>query len=264
MSDQYTRIRCGGSALPADADVMGLLFGCDGVVYDSHEIQQTTTLVPQVALHQAVFPQHHVLGWYRVSNMTEPGSHDLQTTQQLQSIYAPGQPFLFAVLAVEEKEEEQITMEESKKQSQGNELPLTFFQLSDNALLALEGWELQTNPAERIALEHSVRSSEEQRSSLADLQHAYDMIQERLIVLEDYLSQEGPKDPEILRHIQSLFISAPVLTTAPSQATSVTNMMAQLATWTKMADALLSYTDKFKTVQDAPNRDHRVGLMSHS
>lgn len=248
MSDQYTRIRCGGSALPADADVMGLLFGCDNVVYDSHEIHQTTSIVPQVELHQAVFPQHHVLGWYRVSN-AEPGTQDLQLTQQLQSIYAPGQPFLFALLAVEE--------------SQENELPLTLYQFSDNnALVAVEGWELQTNPAERVALEHSVRASEEQRSSLADLQHAYDMIQERLALLEQYLSQDGPKHPEILRQIQSLFTSAPVLTNTPNKTTNVTNMVAQLATWTKMTDALLSYTEKFKTVQDAPN--HRMGLMGHS
>ncbi len=252
MTDQYTRVRCGSSALPADAPVMGLLLGADGIIYDSHELSQTDTVAPQVALHQAVFPQHQVVGWYRVAS--EAGPEDYQLTQQLQSLYAPQQSFVLALLTVED--------EESK------ELPLSFFQLGDQALLALEKWELSTNPAERIALEHSVRSSGEQRSSLQDLQHAYAMIQERLMILEQYLLQDGPLDPEILRQIQSLFLSAPVAAGGTAKSNSTT-MMAQLATWTRMTDALLSYTGKIKALQDAATSNpprggdsHRFGLMS--
>ncbi|GAX24788.1 hypothetical protein FisN_18Lh134 [Fistulifera solaris] len=253
MTDQYTRVRCGSSALPSDAPVMGLLLGADGIIYDSHELSQTDTVAPQVALHQAVFPQHQVVGWYRVAS--EPGPEDYHLTQQLQSLYAPQQSFVLALLTVED--------EESSK-----ELPLSFFQLGDCALLALEKWELSTNPAERIALEHSVRSSEDQRSSLQDLQHAYAMIQERLMILEQYLLQEGPQDPEILRQIQSLFLSAPVAAGGTAKSSSTT-MMAQLATWTRMTDAILSYTGKIRALQDAATSNlprggdsHRFGLMS--
>jgi hypothetical protein len=251
MTDQYTRVRCGSSALSADAPVMGLLLGADGIIYDSHELAQTDTVAPQVALHQAVFPQHQVVGWYRVAS--EPGPEDYYLTQQLQALYAPHRSFILALLTVED--------EETK------ELPLSFFQLGDQALFALEKWELSTNPAERIALEHSVRSSEEQRSSLHDLQHAYAMIQERLMILEQYLLQEEPHDPELLRQIQSLFLSVPVAATTSK--THSTTMMAQLATWTRMTDAVLSYTDKFKTLQDAATSHqprggdpHRFGLLS--
>ncbi len=267
MSDQYTRIRCGGSALPADAAVMGLLFGNGCTVFDSHEIHQTAAVTPHVELHQAVFPHHQVIGWYRVCTTAEPTPEDLLLTQQLQSVYAPGQAFLFALLTVKETANDKDAKETSQKEETTNERPLSLYQLSENALVAVEEWELVTNPAERVALEHSVRSSEEQRSSLVDLQHAYEMIQERLIVLEEYLLQEGSKNPALLRQIQSLFLSAPVVTSAAPRPTTSqwTSMMTQLATWTKMTDALASYTDKFKIVHAATSRDHhRHGVMDLS
>jgi hypothetical protein len=93
MSDQYTRITCGGSPLDKTAPVVGLLFGnvVDGVlqIKDADdiptELSETRTL--QVDLHRAVFPQHSVVGWYRVSKEEEPTSNDLQVTQQLQQHY---------------------------------------------------------------------------------------------------------------------------------------------------------------------------------
>ena len=88
MSDQFTRISCGGSPLEKDAPVVGLLFGNkdNGVlqIQDADDIPtdtlDTTTL--QVGLHRAVFPQHSVVGWYRVAlDDEQPSPSDLQTTK---------------------------------------------------------------------------------------------------------------------------------------------------------------------------------------
>lgn len=101
MSDQYTRITCGGTPLSTTTPVVGLLFGtyhhelCDipntGSNPSSNKKDNTTTLMiqvnvmdadeipvtqseteivtatTQISLHQAVFDKHVVVGWYRVS-----------------------------------------------------------------------------------------------------------------------------------------------------------------------------------------------------
>ena len=93
MSDQYTRVSCGGSPLDKDAPVVGLLFGCkdvDGVIQirDADDIPTdvSESSTKQVNLHRAVFPQHSVFGWYRVSLQDEePTTNDLRITQQLKN-----------------------------------------------------------------------------------------------------------------------------------------------------------------------------------
>ena len=177
MSDQFTRITCGGSALPKDAPVVGLLFGRrqyltfaeattttpkaatakqsskknnhktsrddddddDDVtkkktttatsaaagclfwtqIVDADDIptDRSETAKIQVSLHKAVFPQHEVVGWYRVGSENEPTSEDLVLTQELKSHYllsstettsttttttttTTNQPFFFALLQV--------------------------------------------------------------------------------------------------------------------------------------------------------------------
>jgi len=119
MSDQYTRIKCGGSALPQSAPVVGLLFGCflsdettkhgsknnsskalsaAGTaaaataaariqIVDADDIptDRSETAKIQVSLHHAVFPKHDVVGWYRVADSEEPTLEDLHLTQELKS-----------------------------------------------------------------------------------------------------------------------------------------------------------------------------------
>ena len=145
MSDQYTRIRYGGSPLDASAPVVGLLFGkqqqqsvehnhnnnkknSDGVTTTSTTTTTTTTCyvedagdIPledaqkQIDLHQAVFPKHQVIGWYKVvladngdggggDDQTEPTIEDLQQTQQIQSLYQ---------LGVQQKKDDPNAMDDS-------------------------------------------------------------------------------------------------------------------------------------------------------
>jgi Maintenance of mitochondrial structure and function len=144
MSDQYTRITAGGSPLDKTAPVVGLLFGVEdglrhGVMASAAattggrntnsnsgpttvlrikdaddipvEISDSSRL--QVDLHKAVFPQHRVVGWYRVvsslssssggGGSEEPTPQDLQITQTLKASYAPDDSFCFCLLNVQQE-----------------------------------------------------------------------------------------------------------------------------------------------------------------
>jgi len=123
ISDHYTRVSMGGSALPSTAATIGLLFGqtedthivgsnsgnrdgsdgdCDGdgdghdrdpngaastrtaiTIIDAEEVetsssadadectltdQQMAHIRTKIELHQKVFPQHQVVGWYRITS----------------------------------------------------------------------------------------------------------------------------------------------------------------------------------------------------
>mmetsp|Transcript_15470 Transcript_15470/g.21547 ORF Transcript_15470/g.21547 Transcript_15470/m.21547 type:complete len:438 (+) Transcript_15470:29-1342(+) len=205
MSDQYTRVTCGGSPLSCDAPVVGLLFGKMESAKDHQQQQQAqsqsqqqaasedgkssnlegsgvgggTTLeirdaedIPteisentaqQISLHQAVFPQHHVVGWYRVAKkntkknskdpqgdskvssadaavvvedtVMTPTEQDLLLTKQLQHHYAskdtttPG-GFIFGLLQVPSDEEIANTAQSSSSSSNsGDQLPLSVYQV---------------------------------------------------------------------------------------------------------------------------------------
>jgi len=215
MSDQYTRVTCGGSPLSRDAPVVGLLFGKIESAKDPQQQQQqqqqqsqsppqvrstsedgksssnpvgssggeTTTLeirdaedIPtevsentaqQISLHQAVFPQHHVVGWYRVAKKNSSRDHhpqgdsnvsgvaadavtaedtatmtpteqDLLLTKQLQHHYASKDAtssggFIFALLQVPSDEEiANATTAQSSSSSSTNssdQLPLSVYQV---------------------------------------------------------------------------------------------------------------------------------------
>jgi hypothetical protein len=50
---------------------------------DDNPTDLSETSILQVHLHRAVFPQHHVVGWYRVSNEEEPTPNHLKATELL-------------------------------------------------------------------------------------------------------------------------------------------------------------------------------------
>jgi len=84
ISDHHTRVMTGGSALPPNSPVVGLLFGYqEGLVVsildaeemepflphetDSARAAHLETIRTKITLHQKVFPRHEVIGWYRVA-----------------------------------------------------------------------------------------------------------------------------------------------------------------------------------------------------
>jgi hypothetical protein len=225
MADQYTRITCGGSPLDVSFPVTGLLFGMIGDptkkksanaanttdsnsnskhhenelrILDADDIptdlSENATIV--VNLHQAVFPMHSVLGWYRVSATDDgPVANDLLLTRQLQQHYKnhghekeagadtdttadttsadTDTPFVFALLQVPSATTAAAGKTEADK-DKDEELPLTLYQLFDPAspsgsvaatsadntnavLIGLDHWNLATSDPERIAVERVVR-----------------------------------------------------------------------------------------------------------
>ena len=217
MSDQYTRITTGGSPLPVTQPVVGLLFGHQPqpsntssnsssggvvVVTDAEDaplenIPQATT---QIQLHQAVFPHHVVVGWYRVvrenNKTTAPTEEDLYLSLQLQKQYgttlpphpdsrnssdsAPQDnsnnneeqlPFLFALLPVEAHDNNNNNNNNSDDNPTDaeSELPLQIFAVdaTRQVLVGMDDWKLETAVAERIAVE---RVMKEPASSLQQQQ----------------------------------------------------------------------------------------------
>jgi hypothetical protein len=228
MADQYTRITCGGSPLDVSFPVTGLLFGMVGDptktanananananadnkhheneirILDADDIptdsSEGATIV--VNLHQAVFPAHSVLGWYRVSATDDqPVPNDLLLTRQLQQHYKnhghekdqdattdtdadADTPFIFALLQVPTAATTTATTTAAKTaDSEKEELPLTLYQLFDPAaapksaaatsaqnmnavLIGLDHWNLATSEPERIAVERVVREQPQESAS---------------------------------------------------------------------------------------------------
>ena len=215
MSDQYTRITCGGSALPQDAPVVGLLFGrfvaadhtttktpqrkadsssngknCVQIV-DADDIptDQSETAKIQVSLHHAVFPQHEVVGWYRVGSSEEPTPEDLRLTQELKahyysndsditeasaesaSVVPEDKPFFFSLLQVRpakdaDSKANSNNMKEDAATTEDEELPLNLYEVQGHdpsaVLVGVENWSLETSEAERIAVERVVREKPQQ------------------------------------------------------------------------------------------------------
>ena len=93
ISDHHTRVISGGSALPRNAPVVGLLFGNQNIadntisIVDAEEMEypedgnksalsesHKQNIVRKIDLHQKVFPKHVVVGWYRVHTGSDSSS----------------------------------------------------------------------------------------------------------------------------------------------------------------------------------------------
>lgn len=195
MSDQFTRVTCGGSPIPKTAPVVGLMFGTIHNINSNDNNTDTSmmntdndtnteihihdaddTIFPlnledyckkQVELHQAVFTTHITVGWYRVSLSCEPTVSDLEQTQRLRQKYA-GQEILFGLLQVPSTLENKKPSAAGKKSApdenddddEEEELPLTLYQVmvggGGEALVAVPDWKIATSEAERIAVERVI------------------------------------------------------------------------------------------------------------
>ena len=258
MADQYTRITCGGSPLDASSPVTGLLFGtrqsgndddnnnnsnnnnnndtygttgiviqdADDIATDISQAELAATATIQVELHQAVFPQHAVVGWYRVSQADDqPVPNDLLQTRVLQQHYCSkshdgqGAPFCFALLqAPAATATTAATATGNNEKAADEELPLTLYQLQDpsttssgiadmskTVLVGMDHWTLATSDAEKIAVERVVREQPAPNkdngagtttavhsafaTKTVGLQHSLQAIQERLVVLVTFLEE---------------------------------------------------------------------------
>jgi hypothetical protein len=181
MSDQYTRIRYGGSPLESDAPVTGLLFGTrrtgsagatknaagaeDNVleVRDAEDIPLDLSESAQLQeeLHRAVFPAHRVVGWYRVAESDDVIESDVTFTDALARHYrhnniSTSSPFVFALLVIDGGMSSAVGG--GDKDAEDEPLPLTVYRQADGGVLhSVPDWALETLDSERIAVERVIR-----------------------------------------------------------------------------------------------------------
>lgn len=260
MSDHYTRIRTGGSPLPLDAPVVGILFG-------HHNDQDSPSIVdaediplddptPAVELHQAVFPNNVVMGCYRVTAQeSSPTADDIRQVQSLQQTLATTSSdtyYYFGLLHVSPK------VGDEKKQD--DTLPLQLFTLQDSVLVAVEDWHLTTEAAaERIAVERVLRDKPVNDNE-DQTKQAWQALDTRLQQVEEYLqttlttttSEPTSEQLELWRQVQGLLVQANLLRTAStgSSGNHGTMLPQQVAVLAKTVDAIAWYTDKFRMVHE--------------
>jgi len=265
MSDQYTRITCGGSKLKKTDPVVGLLFGVHDekriTILNSDDIaigkDKEEAANTQISLHQAVFPLHTVRGWYRVSNKdVEPNQEDLEMTVQLASRYSPDSTFLFTLL--------RAPADEESKDEKDDEFPFALFQIDDNALVAVEDWAMETSQPERLALEHVMRqqprekqTEREQESKFCDateeIQFSLEVIQEHMGVIRQFLqdteNKKIPVNHALIRRVKFLTTQLqPVSIEPPRSNENLSKIVQQLTLLTRTTDSLKNYTTKFRSV----------------
>jgi COP9 signalosome complex subunit 6 len=284
MSDQFTRITIGGSPLDKNAPVVGVLFGLQGngpsslQIRDADDIPVEISDVSklQVDLHKAVFPQHNVVGWYRVSvENGEPTPEDLKITQTLQEHFAPNdEPFCFCLLQVQKIEEgDAMKTDDTVVDTLSKDLPITLFELqrveNKSILVGLPKWELETSEPERIAIEQVMmkRPSEEDdgspsqnlfvletKSIQTSLKSMKDRVQVLVSLLEDMHEGIIPFDPVLLRRIQCLVASlGPLSEQVKCGEDKDVQMLVHLAIVGKTMSSLQSYTDKFRVMHENRN-----------
>ena len=291
MSDQYTRITTGGSPLPKTEPVVGLLFGRyvsetnNLSVTDAEDvpINRSEKATTQVRLHQAVFPQHSVVGWYRVTKVDDaPTPEDLLLSEQLKKHYqeepdetsttttttTSNPPFLFTLLQVKDETK-------GKDEDEDDELPLQIFKV-DSTHRVLVGfdndWKLDTATAERIAVERVMK--EQPPSSTKNnngdtggeklkqppkfvaatlpIQQSVAALQDRLAVVEDFLTATAhgtiPLDPALLRQVQGLLLSVGPMAAAATAANSESSTSDATSTQTTSDELLQQLTVLAQTV----------------
>lgn len=275
MSDQYTRISCGGSPLDKDGPVVGLLFGCNDdkgnlQIRDADDIpiEISETSEVQIGLHKAVFPQHSVVGWYRASaTEDEPSPDDLRVTEKLKQHYAADSVFCFCLLHVKKKSDDKAQSTMSK------EYPVNLYEIhtvgNKAVLLGMTNWRLETSEPERIAVECVMNDQQSQAEGsgtsstyVADaksIQGSLAGMRERIQVLTGFLEstqkKEIPVNHNLLRQVQALTYSLGPLGCVASEAASSSTLdeaqlLSHLAVVAKTVSAVQTYTDKFRVIHE--------------
>jgi len=263
------------------------------------EVSDASTV--QVYLHKAVFPKHNVVGWYRVVSPAEnediePTPEDLSITKLLKSHYASSDSefFCFCLLKVQtgNQQKKQDTGDDAMKtedtttQTQdtlNKELPINLYELhkmneNTTILLGLSNWQLETSPAERLAVERVMKeptsnnfvgdgSSDGASSSnpyvveTKAIQHSLVSMKDRVRALATYLEevQAGNRrvDHGELRKIKKIVcslgpLSTMAVTTNEGEEEDV-ELLAHLAIVARTVNSIQSYTEKFRVMNENRN-----------
>jgi len=266
--------------LSTNAPVVGLLFGSSDdqkslQIRDADDIPTEISAATQVQvdLHTAVFPQHSVVGWYRVSQSEEvPKSSDLNITRTLQQHYSPSSSaFCFCLLHVSK----------AMKPASNNpnvihkELPISLYSLhmvdGRPHLMASSDWQLETSDPERIAVERVMKEpppdapqTNAYTGQIKSMQHSMLNMRARIHLLVDFLEKTHkgvvPPNHNLLRKVQGLLYSLGPLSSnlKLDESASDAKLMTHMAVVAKTVKAVESYTDKFRLVHESKLTEKEV------
>lgn len=260
-----------------DAPVVGLLFGQvdESKVLQIRDADDIPTEISdatkvQVDLHLAVFPQHSVVGWYRVSAVDEePTTSDLAITRQLKQNYAASSAFCFCLLQVADKKPAPSASTSTVQE----ELPINLYELhtvqGNPVLLGLSNWQLETSEPERIAVERVMKEQPPDaakinpyNAQMKSMQHSFLSMKERIQILVEFLqkTESGviPPNYSLLRQVQALLYSLGPLSCIVSGdgessaiVSSDVQLLAHVAVLAKTVGAVQAYTDKFRVIHES-------------
>ena len=267
--------------MPADAPVVGLLFGSidNQKVLQLHDADDIPTDISdatqvQVDLHKAVFPQHSVVGWYRVSGSDEePQSMDLQITDRLKQHYAPSSFSIFCFCLLQVSKSTKPTRD--RQSTTHTELPINLYSLQvvDGLpfLLGLNNWQLWTSEPERIAVERVMKEpppdsprTNAYTRQLKSMQHSMLSMKERIMFLVEFLeqTQQGviPPNYSLLRQINGLLYSLGPISSSLQLDDSLNDakLLSHLALVAKTIKAAESYIDKFRLVHESKTANKEI------
>eukprot|EP00588_Corethron_pennatum_P011516 CAMPEP_0194272410 /NCGR_PEP_ID=MMETSP0169-20130528/5991_1 /TAXON_ID=218684 /ORGANISM="Corethron pennatum, Strain L29A3" /LENGTH=324 /DNA_ID=CAMNT_0039015069 /DNA_START=98 /DNA_END=1072 /DNA_ORIENTATION=- len=274
ICDHYTRVSSGGSTLPRDSIVVGILFGtrdslaCADSIVDAVEIEFETgkgvspTIVAssikmKIELHAEVFPLQEAVGWYRVGDAVE--ASDLTVQSQITAHVADP---LFVLIRTEPEDG-------------AKEVPVSLYEAVGGAFVPME-FELEASESERIAIEHVAKARrpanaagtddgggalKEQLQSVAS---SIDSMRVRVDALVDYLwmveAKEVQPDQRLLRQAVALVKILPAIPSAEGGTVlseefrrefDDTLAISYLSTIAKTAVSLRTYSEKSKLMNEA-------------
>jgi len=218
ICDHFTRVKVGGSILPKDAEVIGLVFGTKTggktIIFDAVEVcyrlsPQNRLFVPveQVentrSLILGAYPQYELLGWYSVGDKATPLHLEIHASFQ-----ALMESAVFVLLS--------SNLDES---ADGNKFPLVFYK-SETHLTSLVFIEipfvLESSPIERITIDQITKQSSaslevQNNGLLTSLKILEDELALVIDVLEGMNSAKLPPDFELMRRASKICHMIPSL-----------------------------------------------------
>jgi len=242
------------------------LDGFGGGTPDEQELH-ASSIKTKISLHQKVYPQHFVLGWYRVSSDENPTEEDLRVTHNAIQHYCADPLFLLVTSTTEEEE---------SSNAEEKELPLHFFEIMVSkgmGFLEVE-FEVETSEPERIAVEKVLTSqplalSSPQHSSidlhLNSLTQSLDALHARVEIVLDYLKNEPKPSLPMLRAIAAFVNQLPPSHQGAGfedefQAEYDDMLLSSyLAVLSKTVGVVQGYNDKFRLFTDTNKKGGRRG-----
>lgn len=289
ISDHYTRAKSGGSPLCSTTPVIGLLFGYQENltihIMDSIEMEDYPSeahsphIQTNIELHQTVFKNHEVMGWYRIALESQADEQDLNITHVPIRKYNENPLFLLvssnptSVSDHDRLNSSNNNIEHEEKQ----ELPILLYEtyVTNEGPVAFRNLEfdVDTHEPERIAVDkvfntqpHVSPAPSQLDLQFQSLSSSLLSLDARITILLAYLETNTltHEDYPLLRSIDSLLRNYPpprrnMFDKEFEEEFEDMLVLTGCATVAKTAKAVNGYVEKFKVVCE--KRDlKKIGL----